>query len=217
MSDSKHHQEILITQRIKQLRLAKGLTQKAFSDSLGIVQGYLSSIERGLKIPSHILLMALCHTYGVREEWLFNGIGPVFGEKPVQAGHSADAATMKTPLLKSIPKGFPDIIEEAELAGYIFLPGVPEGCFAIVAVGDFMAPTIRDGDLVIFRPSSEMANRSIILLNNRWGEVILRRARVTGRELFFSAENTTYAPFHPDANTKIFGTVVDVWRKVRLI
>lgn len=66
MSDSKHHQEILITQRIKQLRLAKGLTQKAFSDSLGIVQGYLSSIERGLKIPSHILLMALPHLRGQR-------------------------------------------------------------------------------------------------------------------------------------------------------
>ena len=217
MSDSKHHQEILITQRIKQLRLAKGLTQKAFADSLGIVQGYLSSIERGLKIPSHILLMALCHTYGVREEWLFSGIGPVFGEKPRQPGYPADTATVRTPLLKSIPKGFPDIIEEEELAGYIFLPDVPEGCFAIVAVGDFMAPTIRDGDLVIFRPGSEMANRSIILLNNRWGEVILRRARVTGRELFFSAENTTYAPFHPDANTKIFGTVVDVWRKVKII
>jgi SOS-response transcriptional repressor LexA len=216
MSDSRYYNEILIAQRIRQVRLAKGLTQKTFSDSLGIVQGYLSSLERGQKFPSHILLIALCHTYGVREEWLFGGIGPLFGENSRQSGGSTDTAPGKTPLLKNIPQDFPDIIEEEALAGHIDLPDVPEGCFAIVAAGDFMAPTIRDGDLVIFRPGSELANRSIILLNNKWGEVILRRVRVTGSELFFSAENTTYTPFNPDANTKIFGTVVGVWRNVKI-
>lgn len=216
MNDCEYQQEIFIGKRIKQLRLAKGLTQKAFSDSLGIVQGYLSCLERGQKIPSRILLMALCHAYGVREQWLFSGIGPVFGEIPHQGVGPVDAHAETIPLLKHIPRGFPDVIEEEALACRIYLPHAPAGCFAIVAAGDFMAPTIRDGDLVIFRPGSEPDNRSIVLLNNKWGEVILRRARVSGSELFFSAENTTYAPFHPDANTKIYGTVVDIWRNVKI-
>ena len=214
MNPDKHHQEMFLAHRIKKLRLDKGLTQKAFADSLGIVQGYLSGIERGRKIPSHTLLMALCHIHGVKEEWLFSGIGEVFGER---AQLQEFSATVKTPLLKSIPKGFPENIEAEEIADYILLPDIPKGCFAIEAEGDFMAPTIRDGDLVIFKPGTKMTNRSIVLLNNRWGEIILRRARITGRELFFSPENTTYAPFHPDASTKIFGTVVDVWRKVKII
>jgi repressor LexA len=212
-----NHLDIFLADRIKQLRRAKGLTQQAFADSLGIVQGYLSGIERGRKIPSHTLLMALCHIHGVREEWLFGGIGEVFGEKSQQQERAAGNARVDTPLLKGIPRGFPDEIRGEELAGGISLPDIPEGCFAIVAEGDFMAPTIRDGDLVIFKPGNEMTNRSIVLLSNKWGEVILRRARITGRELFFSAENTTYAPFHPDTDTKIFGTVVDVWRKIKIV
>jgi SOS-response transcriptional repressor LexA len=217
MSAKKHHHEISIAQRIKQLRLTRSLTQKAFADSLGIVQGYLSGIESGRKIPSHTLLMALCHIHGVQEEWLFSGIGEMFEGKAAQQKGSAGTASAQTPLFKDLPKGFPDVILNNEIADCIVLPDIPAGCFAITAEGDFMAPTIRDGDLVIFKPGREMINRSIVLLSNRWGEVILRRARLTGREIFFSAENTTYAPFHPDEDTKIFGTVVDVWRKIKLI
>ena len=47
--------------RIKTARLAKGLTQTEFAESLGIVQGFLSGIERGKKAPSDTLLIALCH------------------------------------------------------------------------------------------------------------------------------------------------------------
>jgi SOS-response transcriptional repressor LexA len=216
MERKKDHKEINFGVRIKQLRQSKAMTQKAFADSLGIVQGYLSGIESGQKIPSHTLLIALCHIHGVSEEWLFNGTGEPFGVTTPR-GHSGDAPVTRTPLLKTIPQGFPDRVRDSEIADHIELPDIPEGCFAIIAAGDFMAPTIRDGDLVIFKPGREMTNRSIILLNNKWGEVILRRARITGREVFFSAENTSYAPFHPDANTRIFGTVITVWRKVRLL
>lgn len=216
MGRNKYHQEMNFGGRIKHLRLAKGLTQMAFADSLGIVQGYLSGIESGQKIPSHTLLIALCHIHGVSEEWLFNGTGEPFGEKTPH-GHAADISVARTPLLKTIPHGFPDSINEADIADRIHFPGTPDGCFAIVAMGDFMAPTIQDGDLVIFNPGSDFTNRSIILLSNKWGDVIFRRARITGREVFFSAENTSYAPFHPDANTRIFGTVLNVWRKVKFL
>jgi len=215
MEREKYHKEIHFGERIKHLRLSRGMTQKAFADSLGIVQGYLSGIESGQKIPSHTLLIALCHIHGVSEEWLFNGTGEPFGERGAE-GSSTAVHLAGTPLLKTIPLGFPERIRETEIAEHIQLPGVPEGCFAIMAVGDFMAPTIRDGDLVVFKPGRDMSNRSIILLSNKWGEVILRRARITGKEVFFSAENTSYAPFHPDANTRVFGTVIDVWRKVKL-
>lgn len=70
MHDTKYHMETSDC-RIKELRLARGLTQKNFAESLGIVQGYLSLIERGKKIPSRTLLMAICYVYSVREEWLY--------------------------------------------------------------------------------------------------------------------------------------------------
>ena len=216
MGKPNYDSEISIGLRIKQLRLTKGLTQKAFADSLGIVQGYLSGIERGKKIPSHTLLMALCHVHGVREEWLHGGDDAKFAELTELKGHFPAKAAAPVPLLKSIPNGFPDRMREEDLRGYICLPDVAEGCFAIVAGGDYMAPTIRDGDLVIFKPGSATSNRSIVLMSNKWGEVILRRCRIKGDAVYFAPENAEYAPFHADTGTRIFGTVVDIWRKVRV-
>jgi len=215
MNNDNNHTEILVSQRIKQLRIARGLTQKEFADSLGIVQGYLSGIERGKKIPSNTLLMALCFVYGVSKEWLFGDKDAVFAAALQPNEQFSSPITGEIALLNSIEEGFPGRINEKSITGFIRLPDIPEGCFAILAEGDFMAPTIRDGDLVIFKPGDNIDNKSIVLMTNRWGEVILRRYRKAGNEEYFSPENTAYAPFKADADTRIFGVVVDIWRRVK--
>ena len=216
MNNRSNYSEIYVAQRIKQLRLAKKLTQKAFAVSLGIVQGYLSGIEQGKKIPSYTLLMAICHIHGVTEEWLFGGRDGDSPEKPQPRDVLPELKERGIPLLNSIPPDFPDCFSEKMITDFILFPGSHEGCFATIAVGDFMAPTIRDGDLVIFKPGGEVGNRSIVLMTNKWGEVILRRYRIAGNEEYFSPENTAYAPFKADMNTKIFGTVIDVWRRIKV-
>lgn len=216
MTDNMNHSEISVSQRIKQLRQARGLTQKEFADSLGIVQGYLSGIERGKKIPSYTLLMALCHVYNISSEWLFGGKNADFAETAWSQEHFLSHAAGEIPLLNGIEESFPDKISDKMISGFISLPNAPKGCFAIIAEGDFMAPTIRDGDLVIFMPGNDIDNRSIVLMTNKWGELILRRYRKTGGEEFFSPENTAYAPFKADADTRIFGTVVDIWRRIKV-
>ena len=216
MNNKSNYSEIFVAQRIKQLRLAKKLTQKAFAVSLGIVQGYLSGIEQGKKIPSYTLLMAICHIHGVTEEWLFGGTDGEPVTKPQQREVVPERKEGGIPLLNSIPLDFPNGVSEKLIADFILFPGIHEGCFATYAVGDFMAPTIRDGDMVIFKPGGEIGNRSIVLMTNKWGEVILRRYRIAGGEEYYSPENTAYAPFKADANTKIFGTVIDIWRRVKV-
>ena len=193
-------------ERIREARLALGLTQKEFAASLGIVQGFLSGIETGRKRPSDTLLIALSHTHGISPDWLKDGNGETF----------RSAATPPTgsqaPLLDVIPAEFPQA--SGEIRGYVSVPNLPEGCYAIVCYGDFMAPTIRDGDLVIFKAEAKKKSGDIILVNNRWGETILRRYRVKGKEVYLAADNPSYAPFRPDSDTRTIGTVVEVWRKV---
>lgn len=210
MASDKYHQEIYIGRRIKEIRKINGLTQKEFSLALGIVQGYLSGIEQGKKPPHITLLFAICHKFGVNEKWLFSGEG-----SPLSASNkSPGLPSAKIPLLDRIPPGFPDSVKPEDIADYVCLPKIREGCFAIIADGDFMAPTIRAGDLVIFTPGEEAENRSIVLLTNRWGEMILRRCRIKEGEIFFSPENAIYTPFKPDSDTRIYGTVVEIWRNV---
>ncbi len=216
MNERENLQEIFIGPRIKEIRQAKGLTQKEFADSLGIVQGFLSGLERGKKIPSDTLLIALCHLYEINQEWLETGTGEMFKKPSLPERSPHYQSTVKIPLLKRIPPEFHQKIKDEDVFDYVSLPNIAEGCFSIINYGDFMAPTIRDGDLVIFQPDVEIRNRDIVLVHNRWGETILRRYRLKTNEIFLAPDNPAYAPFKPDPNTKIIGKVIDVWRKIQL-
>jgi SOS-response transcriptional repressor LexA len=204
-----------VGRRIKELRQVKGLNQKDFAASLGIVQGFLSGIEREKKSPSDTLLIALCNLYEINEAWLLSGEGERYRapRRPEGAPGGMDKRTI--PVLGRIAPEFPRIGTE-DVLDHMTLPGVEAGCYAIAAYGDFMAPTIRDGDLVIFKPGELAENGDIVLLTNHWGEAILRRYRLREGEVFCTPDNATYAPFTPDPKTRIIGTVTEVWRKVKL-
>jgi len=212
MSSDLNHLEI--AQRIKEIRLSRGLTQQAFASTLGIVQGFLSDVERGKKLPSDTLLIALCHLYEINEQWLFTGTGEIARKTLPQAEMDRIVAS-RTTLLKRVPPEFPEGIADEDIYDRIALPGVPEGCYALFFYGDFMAPTLHDGDLVLFRECEEFANGDIVLLNNLWGETILRRYRIRDNEVMLSPDNPLYRPFRLEKNTRIFGKVLEVWRKIK--
>jgi len=210
-SDLNH---IEIARRIKEVRLSRGLTQQAFASKLGIVQGFLSDVERGKKYPSDTLLIALCHLYEINEEWLLTGNGEVSRKVILQEEIDRIVAS-RTVLLKRVPPEFPEGITDEDIYDRIVLPGVPEGCFALLFYGDFMSPTIHDGDLVIFKACEEFVNGDIVLLNNLWGETILRRYRTRGSEVMLSPDNPLYRPFRMERQTRVFGKVMEVWRKIK--
>lgn len=203
----KYFSEIEIGGRIRELRKSRQLTQKQFADELGIVQGFLSGIEQGKKPVNATLLYAICHRFAVSEEWLLKGVG-------LPGDVLSTDSSSSIPLLHHIPPTFPQQIGPHDVAGHVLLPDAPPSTFAIRVRGDYMAPTIRDGDLVLFVADTAYVNRNIVFITNRWGEVILRRCRVKGDELYFSPENAVYAPFKADEATRILGTVIGVWRQV---
>jgi SOS-response transcriptional repressor LexA len=204
--------DISLGERIRRVRQAHGLTQKAFAGSLGIAQGFLSSIERGRKVPSDTLLIALTHLYGIDGKWPAAGEG----EPEARPAGEAEPAAGKTPLLRRISPEFPHRLPPEDILGHIALPGSTPDGFALLAYGDFMAPTIQDGDLVLFRPGGEVKNGEIVLVNSKWGDIILRRYRVKEDGVWFAPDNNAYTPFQPGPHSRTVGVVTDVWRKVKL-
>lgn len=198
--------------RVKLIRKSRKMTQKEFSASLGIVQGFLCSVETGKKNPSDTLLIALQHLYGINPAWLQNGSGEMFVCMPEPAA-SAFAAAI--PLYRSPPASFNSISAEL-VKEFISMPEITADCFAFENKGDYMAPTIRDGDIVIINPGKQPVSGEIILIVGKWGDSFLRRYRCKGDEVFCSADNSAYTTFKPDANTKILGIVQAVWRKIRV-
>lgn len=71
--------------RIKKLRKSipeHGKTQETFAEFLGIPKQNLSSYETGRRTPSGGVIKLICEKCNVNEEWLENGIGPMFKEIP---------------------------------------------------------------------------------------------------------------------------------------
>lgn len=202
-------------ERIRQVRLANHLTQQAFAESLGIAQGFLSSLERGRKAPSETLLIALTHRYQVSEHWLLTGKGENNVVAPA-TGNAALPATSLTPLLRRISPDFPYQLAPEDILGHVAWPGNPDDGYALLAYGDFMAPTIQDNDLVLFRAGNDAKHGDIVLVTNKWGDVILRRYRMMNDEVWYSPENSTYKPFQAAPLSRLIGIVTDVWRQVKL-
>jgi transcriptional regulator with XRE-family HTH domain len=69
-----------IADKFREVRIAKGLTQKSFADALHIKPSYISQIEKGKKTPSDALTSLTRKTFSVSDKWWDTGEGDIFGE-----------------------------------------------------------------------------------------------------------------------------------------
>lgn len=68
--------------KIKIVREKLKITQKSMAESLGISQAYLCAVESGRMQANAKLIFGLERVYGVKTEWLSEGSGGIFREKP---------------------------------------------------------------------------------------------------------------------------------------
>ena len=112
------------------------------------------------------------------------------------------------------PAGFPSLPPDRDrIEDYLYVPGVPENSYALKVRGDSMLPTIRNGDYVIFVPTTEIKNGDIVIVRNEWNEVILRRYRVKNGEVFLTSDNPEYPTVRLSDDCRIIGRAV---KKVRV-
>lgn len=62
-------------ERIKQVRLDAGLTQKQMADRIGVKPNYVYMMETGRNVPSPATVREICRQFFVREPWLRGGEG----------------------------------------------------------------------------------------------------------------------------------------------
>ena len=69
-----------MNERIKELRLALGLSLEAFGSRIGLGKSSVSKIERGLNSTTDQTVLSICREYGVNETWLRTGEGAMFSQ-----------------------------------------------------------------------------------------------------------------------------------------
>ena len=63
--------------RIKQIRRKAELTQTQFGERIGLRQNSIARIEAGTRVPSEVVIKAICREFHIRPEWLMHGEGPM--------------------------------------------------------------------------------------------------------------------------------------------
>lgn len=66
-------------ERLRYLRKTLGLTLEKFGEKLGVKKNAISQVETGRNSLTDQMLKSICREYGVREEWLRDGVGEPFG------------------------------------------------------------------------------------------------------------------------------------------
>ena len=69
-----------INGRIKEIRTSLGLTQAEFGNHIGLKQNTVGQIENAQRGVTDRTILLICEKYSVREEWLRDGIEPMFVE-----------------------------------------------------------------------------------------------------------------------------------------
>ena len=96
----------MIGDRLKKLRVEKGLSQKELAVSLGTSQGYISDIEKGIKKPGADNLISLKRFFGVDLDWLLTGeVKPTVAEHQQGYGRSDQVKDKINRILDELDSG----------------------------------------------------------------------------------------------------------------
>ncbi|MDE7435725.1 MAG: helix-turn-helix transcriptional regulator [Lachnospiraceae bacterium] len=64
--------------RIKEVRKKNGLTQVEFGEKIGVKGNTVTGYETGLRNPTDAVVLSICREFNVREEWLRDGVEPIY-------------------------------------------------------------------------------------------------------------------------------------------
>lgn len=71
-----------MNKRINELRSALKLSAEKFGSRVGVTRSAISRIENGVVNVTDQMFHSICREFNVREEWLRDGIEPMFNDSP---------------------------------------------------------------------------------------------------------------------------------------
>lgn len=67
-------------ERLKELRIALGISQAELGERIGVSRAAISRLESGSNNFTNQMVTSICREFGVNEEWLRTGSGDMFEE-----------------------------------------------------------------------------------------------------------------------------------------
>lgn len=208
------------SERLRQLRTARALSQMDFSKQIGISKSSVNMYERGEREPGLETLERIADYFNVDMDYLLGKTDIV--NKSCWNFTSSNIIPMpqmrKIPLLGAIACGAP-ILAEEHIEGEVDIPSHIHADFALTCKGDSMINArIFDGDIVYIRQQDTVESGEIaaVLIDS---EATLKRVRLFDDHIALEPENPQYRPivlWGEDMNTvRILGKAVAFTSTVR--
>lgn len=189
-----------ISQRIKEIRKLKIMSQVQFSKQLQVSQAAVSQYENGFRSPDNTFLSKISDKFHVNLNWLLTGSGPMFQELvAIDASFLGDV--IRLPIVAEIAAGAPCEAILGEPLGYVEIArrllGYAGPYLVFRVAGESMAPQIMPGDIVVCSESWEgvETNGKVMAFRTDEGITLKRIAEDVKRKVtWLMPLNSEYVP-----------------------
>lgn len=209
-------------EKLKQIRIEKGMSQQDFADLLNTSKQVISRYELGQTTPKIGVAANMCQILGVNLDNMINNSKNIYDQEqdtiPIAENILPMPKMKKVPLLGTIACGEP-ILAEENIEDYVDMPEHIRADFALRCNGDSMINArIFDGDTVYIRRQSMVDNGEIaaVLIDN---EATLKKVYCYPTRLELRVENPTFPTMEFEGeemnNIRILGKAVYFTSRVR--
>lgn len=186
--------------RVKELRLAKSLSQEQLAEKIGLTKQAISQYERGDRNPSMAVLGALCDFFNVSSDYLLGKDVVTLrfvGKNEIDKLESK--SSIRIPVLGRVAAGVPidaieDVLEDWE--------EIPEAMaatgdfFGLRVKGDSMQPRIAEGDVVIVRSQPDAESGDVVIVQVNGDHATCKRLMKHETGISLISFNPMYAPIN---------------------
>ena len=185
----------IYSERIRQLRARRGLSQDQLAAALGVSRSAVSMYETSQREPDFETCEAIADFFNIDMDYLLGRSDverKVVAAAPIPPGFEPLPEMVQVPLIGSIACGTP-ILAEGNIESYVGIPAAWRADFALTCHGDSMAPKICDGDIVCIRKQATVEPGEIAAV--RIGEeATLKHFYQSGEVVQLVAENAAVCP-----------------------
>lgn len=201
-------------ERLKELRLKAGLTQKQLADILGVDRTSVVKYETNRNGPSSEMLEQLADYFGVTVDYLLG--------RDIESSFSSPSRKgVRIPVLGDVAAGIPieaitDIIDYEEIPESMAKSG---DYFGLRVKGKSMEPQILEGDVVIVRKQHDVESNDIAVVLVNGDSATVKRVKKREDGIVLIPFNPLYDPMYYSTDeisslpVSIIGKVVELRRK----